>query len=83
LAIQTAERERQLTELSEAVHSAMQVARALCASRGDNEAKLLFGRLEDVRLEIEQIRRSQSPVPFEDIDPKWTGLVPWRLVPEC
>ena len=79
-----AERERKLTELLEAVHQAQQLARALCNSRpNDNQVKLLFGRLEAVRLEVEQIRRSDGAVPFDDIDPKWTGLLPWRMVPEC
>jgi hypothetical protein len=59
------------------------VARALCNSRDNvKEAKLLFGRLEAVRLEVEQMRRNGA-VPFKEIDPKWTGLLPWRVVPEC
>ena len=79
-----AERERQLAELLEMVRQAQQVARLLCNSRPhDNQAKLLFGRLEAVRLEVEQIQGRQGAIPFEDIDPKWTGLLPWRMVPEC
>ena len=79
----TAARERRLTDLLEAVRHTQQVARALCNSRdNDNEMKLLFGRLEAVRLEVEQMRRNGA-VPFEEIDPKWTGLLPWRMVPEC
>jgi hypothetical protein len=78
------DRGRQLTELLKAVGAAQQVARALCISRpNDNELKLLFGRLEAVRVEIEQTRRGLIAVPFDDIDPKWTGLLPWRLAPEC
>jgi hypothetical protein len=49
---------------------------------GDNEVKLLFGRLEAIRLEVEQMRRNGA-IPFEEIDPKWTGLLPWRMVPGC
>ena len=79
-----AERERQLVALVEAVENAQKVARALCNSREcDNEVKLLFGQLEAIRLEVEQLRRGNGAVPFEDIDPKWTGLLPWRMVPEC
>ncbi len=79
-----AERERQLAELLAAVLQAQQVARVVCNSRpDDHQVKLLFGRLEAVRLEIEQIRRGHGAVPFDDIDPKWTGLLPWRMVPEC
>lgn len=78
-----AAREQRLADLLETVHQAQQVARALCNSRdSDNEVKLLFGRLEAVRLEVEQMRRNGA-VPFEEIDPKWTGLIPWRMVPEC
>ena len=79
-----AERERQLTELLEAVEQAQQAARALCNSReGDNEVKLLFGRLEAVRLEVDQLRRGNGMGPFEEIDPKWTGFLPWAVRPEC
>ena len=79
----TAAREKRLTDLLEKVHQAQEVARALCNARdSDNEVKLLFGRLEAVRLEVEQMRRNGA-IPFEEIDPKWTGLLPWRLVPEC
>ena len=79
-----AERERKLAELLGAVLQAQQVARELCNSRpNDSEIKLLFGRLEAVRVEVEQIRRGDGAVPFDDIDPTWTGLLPWRMVPEC
>ena len=79
-----AERERQLVGLLEAVHDAQQVARALCNSRdSDNEVKLLFGQLEAIRLEVEQLHRGNATIPFEEIDPKWTGLLPWRMVPDC
>jgi RNA polymerase-interacting CarD/CdnL/TRCF family regulator len=82
--VAVAERERQLVELLQAVHHAQQVARSMCNSRQrDNQVKLLFGRLEAVRLEVEQLRRSNGAVPFEETDPKWTGLLPWRMVPEC
>jgi hypothetical protein len=78
-----AAREKRLADLLDAVHRAQQVARALCNSRdSDNEVKLLFGRLEAIRLEVEQMRRNGA-IPFEEIDPKWTGLLPWRMVPEC
>ena len=79
----TAARDKRMADLLETVHQAQQVARALCNSRdNDNEVKLLFGRLEAVRLEVEQMRRNGA-VPFEEIDPKWTGLIPWRMLPEC
>jgi hypothetical protein len=78
-----AAREKRLDDLLEAVRQAQQVARIQCSSRdNDNEVKLLFGRLEAVRLEVEQMRRNGA-IPFEEIDPKWTGPLPWRMVPEC
>ena len=78
-----AAREKRLADLLEAVHQAQQIARALCNSRDkDNDVKLLFRRLEAIRLEVEQMRRNGA-VPFEEIDPKWTGLLPWRMLPEC
>ena len=76
-----AERDRKLADILEAVEQAQQVARVLCNARdSNNEVKLLFGRLEAVRLEVEQLRRGNGRAPFEEIDPKWTGLLPWRLV---
>ena len=75
------ERQRQLAALLEAVHQAQQVARLLCNSRdNDTEVKLLYGRLEAVRLEVEQLRRGSGMGPFQQIDPKWTGLIPWPMV---
>jgi hypothetical protein len=75
-----AERNRQLTQLLETVEQTQQVARALCNSRvGNDEVKLLFGRLEAVRLEVTQLHRGQRSAPFEEIDPKWTGFLPWPL----
>ncbi len=79
-----AELERQMAELLDAVRQAQRLARMVCHSRPDDrQAKLLLGRLDAVRLEIEQIRRGHGAVPFEDIYPKWTGLLPWRMMPEC
>ena len=78
-----AERERQLAELFEAVHQAQQMARALCNSRPDDDRlKLMFDRLEAVRREVEQIDRGPRSIPSDNIDPKWTGLLPWRIVPD-
>ena len=75
--------ERQLAVLIEAVDRAQNVARALSNSldSGD-EVKLLSSRLEAVRREVEQLRRVNRAPRFEEIDPKWTGLLPWRAVSE-
>ena len=76
----TAERNRQLTQLLETVERAQQVARGLCNARvGNDEVKMLFGRLEAVRLEVTQLHRGHRVRPFEEIDPKWTGFLPWPL----
>jgi hypothetical protein len=76
-----ADRERQLAELLEAVQEGLQVARELCQSRPDDSGvKLLFSRLEAVRLEVEIMRRGHGALSFAEIDPKWTGLLPWRMV---
>jgi len=75
-----AERNRQLNQLLDTVEQAQQVARALCNSQvGNDEVKMLFGRLEAVRLEVTQLHRGQRLAPFEEIDPKWTGFLPWPL----
>lgn len=77
-------RQRQLAVLLEAVEQAQQGARALCNSpAGGADVKLLFGRLEAVRLEVQQLRQANGMGPFEEIDPKWTGLFPARLTPDC
>ena len=57
-------RQRQLAVLLEAVEQAQQGARALCNSRdGESDVKtdvkLLFDRLEAVRLEVEQLAPGQ------------------------
>ncbi len=76
-----AARERQVADLLEAVYEAQQLAIALCKSPDSaQEVKQLFSRLETVRLEVEQLHLGSGPIPFEEIDPKWTGLVPWRTV---
>ena len=93
-----AQRDRQLAILLEAVEQARRAARALCNSRedadragsprsrgdraGGDDIELLVGRLEAVRIEVEQLRRGNGMGPFKEIDPKWTGLVPWRLLPD-
>ncbi len=78
-----AERERQLADLLDAIGQAQHLARELSATRPDDyEVKMAANRLEAVRLEVEMIRGGQRTVPLEDIDPKWTGLLPWRVVPE-
>ena len=77
------ERERQLTQLLAAVEQAQQAARTLCNSRhGDNGVKLLFDQLDALRLEVEQLRRENGTGPFREIDPKWTGFLPWTLIRE-
>ena len=80
-------RQRQLAVLLESVEQAQQGARALSNSRPGTDmkpdVKLLFGRLEAVRLEVEQLRQASGMGPFEEIDPKWTGLVPGRFIPDC
>jgi hypothetical protein len=71
------ERNRQLNQLLETVEQAQHVARQLCNSRvGNDEVKILFGRLEAVRLEVTQLHRGHRIRPFEEIDPKWTGFLP-------
>jgi hypothetical protein len=78
-----ADREQQLAELLQAVNDAEQLAIRLCNSGGSTkDVQLLFGRLEMVREEVEQFQIGVRAVPFEEIDPKWTGLGPWGTVPE-
>jgi hypothetical protein len=77
-----AQRDRQLAELLQAVNQAEQLAITLCNSPGSaKEAQLLFGRLERVREEVEHLQIGSGAVPFDEIDPKWTGLPPWRTGP--
>ena len=76
-----AARGRQVADLLEAVYEAQQLAISLCKSPSSaREVKQLFSRLETVRLEVEQLHLGNGAVPFEEIDPKWTGLIPWRTL---
>ena len=79
----SADRSRQLADLLDALDRAQELARLLSTSRPDDrEVKLLFGRLEAVRTEAEKIGFTQGMVAMEEVDPKWTGLLPWRTVAE-
>ena len=74
-------RARQVADLLEAVYEAQQLAITLCKSPASaGEVKQLFSRLETVRLEVEQLHLGSEPVAIEEINPKWTGLVPWRTL---
>lgn len=71
-------RARWLAELAFAVDRAQRLARKLSVSEQDGaEAVELNRRLEQVRLEIDELRRGSRPQLRREIDPRWMGLVPW------
>jgi hypothetical protein len=68
-----------LAELAHAIAEAQGVARSVGDSRGDcAESEILYGRLELVRIEVEDLRRGGWGVRPTMIDPKWTNLFPWE-----
>ena len=74
-----AERARWLAELAQAIDRAQRLARTLARSERDAaEANELKGRLEAIRIEVEELRRGHRLILRREIDPKWTGLLPWN-----
>ena len=67
-----AARARWLAELAEAVEQAQRLSWLLGGAQSDNlEAMELYTRLECVRLEIEQLRRSGWARLREEFSPEW------------
>lgn len=72
-----AERGRWLAELAEAVTEAQRLARSLSIAKGNHaEAEDLYGRLELVRIEVEDLRRAGRGARRASIDPFWANLFP-------
>ena len=72
-----AKRARWLAELAAAVDEAQRVAHALSTSCGScAEADLLFGRLDAVRIEVQDLRGAGRGARPTQIDPRWTSLFP-------
>ena len=75
--ISAAERARWLAELAAAIDEAQVVLWQIGVLEGDNaDAKLLYGRLESARAEIECLRGAHE-IDHEAIDPEWIKLFPW------
>ena len=75
----TGERGRWLAELAQAIAEAQRLARSLGVSRGNcAEAEDLNGRLELVRIEVEDLRRGGWVTRATETDPQWTNLFPWN-----
>jgi hypothetical protein len=78
-----AARGRWLAELAEIVDQAQRLTRTLSVSRGScAEAEDLYGRLELVRIEVEDLRRGGWGARPTSIDPRWTSLFPWTGRPK-
>jgi hypothetical protein len=72
-----AKRARWLAELAAAVDEAQRVAYALSLSRGScAEAEILFGRLDAVRIEVQDLRGAGRSARPARINPRWTSLFP-------
>lgn len=70
-----AERARWLAQLAQAVEQAQRLACSLGVSKVSTaEVEDLYRRLEAVRIEVEALRRGS---PQREIDPFWSGLLPW------
>jgi hypothetical protein len=71
------ERGRWLAELAEAVTEAQRLARSLSVANGNHvEAEDLYGRLELVRIEVEDLRRGGRGARPAGNDPFWASLFP-------
>lgn len=75
--ISAAERARWLADLAVAVDDAQVALWQMGVLEGDNaDAKLLYGRLESARAEIESLRGAHE-IGHEALDPEWMKLLPW------
>ena len=73
------QRARWLAELAFAIDRAQRLARTLSVSEHDGaEAIELNRRLEQVRLEVDELRRGSRLLLRREIDPRWMGLLPWN-----
>ena len=78
-----AERGRWLAEIAEAVAEAQRLARSLSISKGSHaEAEDLYGQLELLRIEVEDLRRGGWGARPTRIDPIWANLLPWTGRPK-
>lgn len=74
-----AERARWLAELAHAIDRAQRLARTLAVSQADPAEAIELGkRLEAIRHEVEELQRGSRMLLRREIDPRWTGLVPWN-----
>lgn len=74
-----ADRANWLAELADAIDQAQKLAWRLGVSEGNHpDAKGLYGQLEEVRVEVDWLRRGFSPKEYLEPDPIWTKLLPWR-----
>ena len=72
-----AKRARWLAELAAAVDAAQRVAQALSVSRDRcAEAEILFGRLDELRIEVAVMRGAGGTARPAQFDPRWTSLFP-------
>ena len=73
-----AQRSRWLAELAQSISEAQRVVGTLSFSRGNRaEAESLYGRLELIRIEVEDLRRGGWGARPTMIDPIWSSLFPW------
>lgn len=77
--IEAAERARWLAELALAIEDAEDVAWQLnAAETGGSEVRELYGRLEFLRAEVDDLRRNGWATCREEIEPEWGNLLTWK-----
>ena len=72
-------RARWVAELSEALDSARQLLVELDPADAGGEAIDLYARIEAARSMVQSLRLSRAGIEVPEVDPKWTGLIPWQL----
>ena len=73
-----ARRAKWLAELAEALDEARRLMKQLGAAEGQLESVELYARIEAIRLEVEAIRLGRRYASRDELDPKWTGMIPWE-----
>ena len=78
-----AERSRWLAELAQTIEDALRLGREIgIPERRCDEAMEVYGRLEAIQAEVEELRRGRQPVSRNEFGPFWTRLFPGTASPE-
>lgn len=74
-----AQRARWLAELAEALNEARRVVKQLAIEESRYDTLEVAARIEAARFDVESLRLRRSIGARQDVGPKWSEDVPWKL----